>query len=65
MKIARTEIKSNNCEKLLEIKIDNKLTFNEHLNYIIDKTSHNITALSRVAPYINESKKCNHFLVAV
>ena len=57
MKIVETEIKSSNCEKLLGIKIDNNLTFNEHLNHIIDKASHKTNALSRVAPYMNESKK--------
>ena len=57
MKIGETEIKSSNCEKLLGIKIDNNLTFNEHLNHIIDKASHKTNALSRVAPYMNESKK--------
>ena len=31
MKIEETEIKSSNCEKLLGIKIEDKLTFNKHL----------------------------------
>ena len=57
MKKEETEIKSSTCEKLLGIKIDNNLTFNEHLNHIIDKASHKTNALSRVAPYMNESKK--------
>ena len=57
IKIGETEIKSSNCEKLLEIKIDEKLTFNEHLNYTIDKASRKINSLSRVAPYTNEGKK--------
>ena len=58
MKIGEPEIKSSNCKKLLGIKIDKKLTFNEHLNYIIDKASREIDALSRVAPNMNKSKKC-------
>ena len=57
MKIGETEIKSSICEKLLRIKIDNNLTFNEHLDHIIDKSSHKTNALSRVAPYMNESIK--------
>ena len=57
MKIGKSEIKSSNCEKLLGIKIDNDLTFNEHLNYIIDKASQKINVLPRVAPYVNDSKK--------
>ena len=48
MKIGETEIKSSNCEKLLGIKINDKLTFNEHLNYIIDKASRKSNALSTV-----------------
>ena len=69
MKIGETEIKSSNCEKLLGIKINDKLTFNEHLNYIIDKASRKTKALSKVAPYMNESKKLiltnSFFLVTV
>ena len=57
MKIGETEIKSSNCEKLFGIKIDNNITFNEHLNHIIDKASHKINPLSGVAPYMNESQK--------
>ena len=57
IKIGESEIKSSNCEKLLGIKIDEKLTFNEHLNYTIDKASRKINSLSRVAPYMNEGKK--------
>ena len=45
IKIGETEIKSSNYEKLLEIKIDEKLTFNEHLNYTIDKASRKINSL--------------------
>ena len=57
MKIGETEVKSSYCEKLLGIKIYNNLTFNKHLNHIIDKSSHKINALSKIAPYTNESKK--------
>ena len=44
MEIRETEI------KLTGIKIDYKLDFNQHLNYIIDKASRKVQALSRVAP---------------
>ena len=57
MKIGEAEIKRSNYEKLLGIKIDDKLTFDEHLNCIIDKASGKINALSRVVPYMNETKK--------
>ena len=46
MKIRETEIKSSNCKKLFGIKIDSNLTFNEHLNYVIDKGGHKANELS-------------------
>ena len=46
MKIRETEIKSSNCKKLFGIKIDSNLTFNEHLNYNIDKGGHKANELS-------------------
>ena len=55
MKIGETNIKNSNCEKPLGIKIDDKLTFNEHLNDIVDNASRNINVLSRVAPCTNEN----------
>ena len=55
MKIGETNIKNSNCEKPLGIKIDDKLTFNEHLNDIVDNASRNINVLSWVAPYTNEN----------
>ena len=55
MKIGETNIKNSNCEKPLGIKIDDKLTFNEHLNDIVDNASRNINVLSRVSPYTNEN----------
>ena len=57
MKIGETEIKSRSCKKLLGIKIHDKLIFNEHLNFIIDKATCKTKALYRVASYMNESKK--------
>ena len=57
MKVGETDIRSSNCEKLLGVKIDSKLKFDEHLNYIISKASRKVNALSRVAPYMNENKK--------
>ena len=57
MKIGDTEIKNSEYEKLLGIKVDGKLNFNEHLNDIISKASRKVNALSRVMPYMNLSKK--------
>ena len=57
IKLGETEIKNSEYEKLLGIKVDTKLNFNEHLNDIISKASCKINALSRVVPYMNLSKK--------
>ena len=55
--LGETEIKNSEYEKLLGIKVDTKLNFNEHLNDIISKASRKVNALSRVVPYMSRSKK--------
>ena len=55
--LGETEIKNSEYEKLLGIKVDTKLNFNEHLNDIISKASQKVNALSRVVPYMSLSKK--------
>ena len=45
------EIKNVRCEKLLRIKVDSRLNFNEHLGSIIKKTSRKINALSRITHF--------------
>ena len=57
MHIGPFEIKNTNCEKLLGIKVDSRLNFNEHLDGIIKKASRKINALSRITPFMNISKK--------
>ena len=39
------KIKNANCEKLLRIKVDSRLNFNENLGSIIKKTSRKINRL--------------------
>ena len=56
IRIRDTEIRNNEYEKLLEIKVDTKL-INEHLNDMISKASCKVNALPRVMPYISLSKK--------
>ena len=45
------KIKSSKYEKLLGIKIDNKLKFNIHVDEICKKAGQKLNALSRVTPY--------------
>ena len=57
MHIGSFEIKNTNCEKLLRIKVDSRLNFNDHLDGIIKKASRKINALSRITPFMNISKR--------
>ena len=55
IRLGDTEIKNSEYQKLLGIKVDRKLNFNEHLNDITSKASCKVNALSRLMPYINSS----------
>ena len=57
IRIRDTKIKNSEYEKLLGIKGDTKLNFNQHLNDIISKARRKVNALSRVMSYMNLSKK--------
>ena len=57
MRIVSLETKTVNSEKLLGIKVDNRLNFNEHLDGIIKKASGKINALYRITPFMNISKR--------
>ena len=49
-------IENSDCEKLLEVKIVNKLTFDCHVSDMCKKANRKINALARIAPLINISK---------
>ena len=51
--IDHTEILNSNCEKLLGIKIDNKLSFEDHFADLCTKASQKLHALSRIANFMN------------
>ena len=57
IRIGDTEIKNSEYEKLLGIKLDTKLNFNEYLHDIISKASRKVNALSRVMLFMSLSKK--------
>ena len=50
-------IQASSSEKLLGIKIDCNLSFNEHVEDICKKASQKLNALARISQYINESKR--------
>ena len=56
MFIGPFEIKNTKKKKLLEIKVDTRLNFNEHLDGIIKKARRKINALSRITPIMNITK---------
>ena len=57
MKIDNIESENTSSEKLLGITIDSKLNFKEHLERIIKKASRKVDVLSRIAPYMNFTKR--------
>ena len=50
-------INNSKCEKLLGVKFNHKLTFNTHIGDIYKKAGLKLTALSRIAPYMDFNKK--------
>ena len=51
-------IESSTCEKLLGIKIDSKLRFDDHIQDLCNKANKKLRALARANPYMNyESPK--------
>ena len=57
IKIANFDITNSKSEKLLGVKFDHKLSFDDHISKLCKKASRKIHALSRVASYINISKR--------
>ena len=57
VEINEFKISNSNSEKLLGIKFDNKLTFDEHLSDLCVKVSRKIWALARIAPFMNIYKR--------
>ena len=57
VKINEVQIKNSQSEKLLGITIDNDLKFEDHINNICRKASAKISALSRIAPYMDLRKR--------
>ena len=56
VKIGDFNIVNSECEKLLGVKFDYKLTFNCHVSDLCKNASRKINALARIAPYISISK---------
>ena len=65
LKIGNINIENSTCEKLLGVNVENKLNFNEHLDGIIEKPSRKVSALSRIFPLMDLTKRCffNEFIL--
>ena len=55
IRINEYDIRNSVCEKLLGVKFENKLNFEDHIVDISSKVSHKTYALARVAPHMNLS----------
>ena len=55
--ISKSQIKNSDCERLLRIDIDFKLSFENHINQICSKARVKMKALARIAPFLNKKKK--------
>ena len=50
------KLKNSDCEKLLGVKFDSKLRFDQHIADLCRTASRKIHALARVTPFMNLSK---------
>ena len=58
IRVGESLIKSSTYEKLLGVKIDNKLNFDTHVKGLCKKANNKLRALARVASYMSlETKK--------
>ena len=55
--IGTSQIKNSHTEKLLGVKVDCDLKFEEHISSICKKASAKLNALARISPYIDEGKR--------
>ena len=58
IQVGESVIKITTCEKLLGIKIDNKLTSYEHISGLCKKAANKLRALARVTPYMSLLNYC-------
>ena len=56
VRVYEYDVRKSECEKLLGVKFDTKLTFENHITDICSKASRKIYALAMVAPYLDQSK---------
>ena len=55
--IGTSQIKNSDCERLLGIDIDCKLSFENHINQMCSKARAKFKALARIAPFLNKKER--------
>ena len=55
--VDKYEIENSKCERLLGVKLDWNLNFDDHISDIFKKASGKLNALARIAPFIGLSKR--------
>ena len=56
-KIEEFDVKNNREEKLLGVKIDTKLSFENHVSFLCKKASQKLHALARVINFVDVAKR--------
>ena len=56
-------IKNSTCEKLLGVKIDNKLNFDTHVKGLCKKANNILRVLARAPPHVSRKKEAGHELL--
>ena len=57
IRVGESLIKNSTCEKLLGVKIDNRLNFDICVKGLCKKTNNKLRALARATPYMSLKKK--------
>ena len=55
--VGNTKIQNSESEKLLGVRIDKRLKFDNHVKSLCDKASQKVNALSRIAPFMKQEQK--------
>ena len=56
VRIGNSEVVNSSQEKLLGVRTDNKLSFDNHVSKLCQKASNKLYALARISPYMDQNK---------
>ena len=68
LRVANTDVKLNDCVKLLGVYIDYELKFTNHVDHLCKRTSRQLSAIRRIAKYLNKDcimKLFNAFILSI